>query len=94
MQIQWEGKVGPAAVISLAHLAVVLVGGAIALARMQDGIDNSRQQVLELRSVVNTMQTASNMSAERTAKVETLVGVALNGIDRVEKKLDVRFGHP
>lgn len=78
----------------MAHLVVVLVGGAIALARMQDGIDSTKVQQVELRAVVNNMQSASSANAERTAKVETLVGVALNGIDRVEKKLDGRFVHP
>lgn len=94
--LQWEGKFGPAAIIGSIQTIIIVIGGVITVARMQDGIENARSAVVELRSIVSEMQRSSLIAVERVTKVEAQNEFIVRSLDRIEKKMEapVRFAPP
>lgn len=88
----WDGKIGPATVVAtffgVIQSAVLIVGGIVTVARMQDGIDAARQSVVELKSAVTTMQNVQIQNAERTTKIETTMGFVEGALRRLDDKMD------
>jgi uncharacterized protein HemX len=88
--MQWEGKVGPAAIIAAIQLLIVLIGGIFVFAQVQNNTENSKLAVAELKNVVNSIQQAQSINAERVGKLETSIGFIANSVQRLEQKIDER----
>lgn len=90
--VQWEGKIGPATVIGLAQLLLILIGGLVTVSQMQNGIENSKLAVSELKNVVSSIQASQAINAERVGKLETSIGFIASSVQRLESKVDERKG--
>ena len=91
MQLQWEGKVGPSAVIGAIGSLGVLVTVGIAWGSLSTKVDGA----LEIRATVEQMNKHAvardakvGEQAERIGKIETAVGFIVPTLQRIETKLE------
>jgi uncharacterized protein HemX len=88
--MQWDSKVGPATIVGAIQLLIVLIGGIFVFAQVQNNTENSKLAVAELKNVVNSIQMAQSINAERVGKLETSIGFIANSVQRLEQKIDER----
>lgn len=86
--MKWEGTIGPATLIGVAQLLIFLIGGIITVTQMQNGIDQSRLAVAELKNVVSTLQTAQTATMERLGRLETSQSFVNQMMQRLEGALN------
>ena len=84
--MQWEGKIGPATVVGVIQLLLILFGGIVTVSQMQNGIDNSKLAVSELKNVVSSIQVSQAINAERVGKLETSIGFIASSVQRLEER--------
>ena len=91
MRLEWEPKVGPAAIVGLAGSLGILVTLGIAWGSLSTKVDN----VYEVKTTVEQMNRhAVNRDAkvaeqaERIGKIETSVGFIMPTLQRIETKLE------
>lgn len=87
MNLVWDGKIGPAFIGVMIQTAVIAVGGVAFLVRAQDGIENSKMAVSELRTIVSEVQKGNAAQLERIARLEASQAIMLNTVQRIEMKV-------
>ena len=86
--MQWEGKFGPAAVLAIAQLAVLVVGAVYTYAKLENTAANTAATTTTLREIVGKQRERTDAINDRMIKVETtLTGVATT-VERLDLKLD------
>lgn len=95
MQLQWEGKIGPAAVISAVGFLGVLVSIGIAWGSLKGDVVASANMAHEAKTAAKEVaDTASkrdqriSQQAERLGKIETSVGFIVPALQRIETKIE------
>lgn len=86
--IQWRGDIGPAFLAILIQTLVLFGGGIAVYTRLSDTVDVTKNQIIELKNVTNTLKDTQFASQERVAKVETSLNFVASSLDRLDKKLD------
>ena len=85
MPLQWEGKIGPAAVIGIVQVALWAVGGIVVVERMQDGIDTAKQQIVETRAAIDELRRSNQTTGERVTRIEAQSQFVEKALERIEK---------
>lgn len=95
MQLQWEGKVGPAAVISTIGSLGILVSVGIAWGSLKGDVVASAVMAHEAKTAAKEIVESSSKrdqrisaQAERLGKIETSVGFIVPALQRIETKLE------
>ena len=86
--MQWEGKFGPAAVLAIAQLAVLVVGAVYTYAKLENTAANTAATTTTLREIVGKQRERTDTMNDRLIKVETVVSSVASAVDRLDLKLD------
>ncbi len=90
--LQWDGKVGPATLIGVIQLLIIVIGGIVTVAQIQNGVQNTKESVTELKNVVTTLQSAQSANSERTIKLEAAVTYIQDAVKRLESTASAAVG--
>lgn len=95
MQLEWDGKIGPAAIIGVVGSLSVLVSIGIAWGSMTGKIDAAGVHADDAKIAVKHLTETSeqrdrriSIQAERLGKIETAVQFIVPALQRIEQKLD------
>lgn len=95
MALEWEGKVGPAAVVGVVGSLGVLVSLGIAWGSLKGDVQASATMAHEAKLAAKEIVDASarrdqriSQQAERLGKIETSVGFIVPSLQRIETKLE------
>lgn len=86
--MQWDSKIGPATIVGIAQLLLILIGGVVTVTQLQSSIETEKLQVTELKNVVTTLQAAQASGTERVGRLETSIGFLNTSVNRIETKID------
>ena len=86
--MHWEGKFGPAAVLAIAQLAVLVVGAVYTYAKLENTAANTAATTTTLREIVGKQRERTDTMNDRLIKVETVVSNVATAVDRLDLKLD------
>ncbi len=101
MQLEWDGKVGPASIVSLVGALAVLVSIGIVWGTATTRLDATAIKAEEAKAAAVKVAEDSGKrdqrvaaQAERLGKIETSVGFIVPALQRIESKLDAKQGQP
>ena len=86
--MQWEGKIGPAALLAVAQLAVLVVGAVYTYAKLENTAANTAATTTTLREIVGKQRERTDTMNDRLIKVETVVSNVATTVERLDLKLD------
>ena len=86
-QVQWEWKLTPQILVSLANFLLMAVGVVGIFVKMQADIQTARDAVGKLEILIATMREGQTTMVERVTKVETKVDIMLPAIQRIETNM-------
>ena len=86
--MQWEGKFGPAALLAIVQLAVIIVGAVYTYAKLENTATNTAATTTTLREIVGKQRERTDTMNDRLIKVETVVSSVASAVDRLDLKLD------
>ena len=100
MNLEWDGKIGPAAIIGGLGSLGVLVTIGIAWGSMNGKIDSAAVRADEAKTAAQEVSKSSSfrdqriaMQAERLGKIETSIQFIVPALQRIESKLDAQTPH-
>lgn len=85
--VKWEWRVGPHTVIAIVQLVVIAVAVLGGFLKMQSDLENQRDTITQLRSLVASVQNAQSAQADRVTRVETKVDMMLPMLQRIDSNL-------
>lgn len=86
--MQWEGKVGPGALLALAQLGVLGVGIVYGYAKLENTATNTAATTTTLREIIVKQRERTDSLNDRMIKVETVVTNIASSINKFDSKLD------
>jgi len=86
--MSWRSDWGPASILAIAQLVVLVVGGVYTFASMQNTAANTKSTAETLQAIVNRQQERTADINDRLIKVETNLSTQTNTLVRMEQKLD------
>lgn len=90
MQLEWDRKVGAAAIIGLIGSLAVLVTVGVSWGQMNSKIDMAAFRAEEAKKEVAESAKTVNEQSQRLGKIETAIQFIVPAIERIESKLDTR----
>ena len=100
LQFQWNGQIGPAAIIGIGQLIALCVGGAVVWTQLTDKVDGIDSKVGYVQKAVGTLHTELATSqvdrasqSERLGRVEVAIGFVTEQIRNFQARFD-SAGHP
>lgn len=88
MQLQWNGQVGPATIVSLVGSLGVLVALGIAWGTITTKQENSGTKLDGIQSKVDQHDKTISSITAHVVKAETQLNMVLPTLQRIEQKLD------
>lgn len=95
LQFQWNGQIGPAAILGVGQLIALCVGGAIVWTQLVDKVDGADRKIEWVQKSVGTIsttlattQTNTSAQSERLGRVETSLQFITAQMSRFESRFD------
>ena len=86
--IKWRGDIGPAFLAVIIQTMVLFGGFVVVYTRLSDGVDATKNQVIELKNVTSALKDTQADAAQRVVKLETSLSFLSTSLDRLNNKLD------
>ena len=84
----WRAEWGPASLLAIAQLVVLMLGGVYTFASLQNTAANTKNTAEALQAIVVRQQEKTSDMNDRLIKVETNMIAQTQTLDRIDQKLD------
>lgn len=85
---QWENKYGPASILAIAQLAVLIIGGVYTYAKLESTASSAKDAADSLRIAVSRQRDRSDVISERLIKVETNLATVGDTLKAIASRLN------
>lgn len=90
--MKWDGKFGPASLLSMAQLAALVIGMVYGYAKLENTANNTAATTATLREIISKQRDKQDQIGDRMIKVETTLSSVATAVDRLDQKFDKMTG--